>query len=49
MLELRMITAAVLRGVVLRCVNPEQGTPHLRGPAMGPGPGLRMEVLACRR
>ena len=49
MLELRMITAAVLRGVTLRCVNPEQGVPHLRGPAMGPGPTLRMEVLACRR
>ena len=48
-LELRMITAAVLRGVSLRCVNPELGVPHLRGPAMGPGPGLTMGVLACRR
>ncbi|QUQ63511.1 cytochrome P450 [Kutzneria sp. CA-103260] len=49
MTELRMITAAVLSGLSLRCVNPELGVPHLRGPAMGPGPGLRMEVLACRR
>ncbi len=46
--ELRTITATVLRRLTLRCVNPEQGVPHLRGPAMGPGPGLRMEVLACR-
>jgi cytochrome P450 len=47
MLELRMVTAAVLRAVELRCVNPERGVPHVRGPAMGPGADLRMAVRAC--
>ena len=49
MLELRMVVAAVLRGGEFRCLNPEQGVPHLRGPAMGPGPDLRMEVRKCPR
>ncbi|WP_229813560.1 cytochrome P450 [Lentzea flava] len=47
MLELRMIVAAVLRSLDLRCVNPWRGVPQLRGPAMRPKPGLRMEVRAC--
>ncbi|MFJ9445195.1 cytochrome P450 [Kitasatospora sp. NPDC101235] len=47
MLEMRMIVAAVLRRRELKCVNPETGVPHLRGPAMGPGEDLRMVVTAC--
>ncbi|GAA2708178.1 cytochrome P450 [Micromonospora olivasterospora] len=48
MLELRMIVAAVLRSLDLRCVNPRRGVPQLRGAAMGPKPGLRMEVRHVR-
>ncbi|KOV84800.1 hypothetical protein ADL03_14965 [Nocardia sp. NRRL S-836] len=48
MLELRMIVAAVLRSLELRCVNPRRGVPQLRGVAMGPRPGLRMEVRRVR-
>jgi cytochrome P450 len=47
MLELRMTVAAVLRRYDLRCVNPEAGVPHSRGPAMGPRPELA--VAAARR
>ncbi|MGS2646836.1 cytochrome P450 [Streptosporangium sp. LJ11] len=46
MLEMRMVVAAVLRRHDLRCLNPEAAVPHLRGPAMGPGP-LRMAVGGC--
>jgi cytochrome P450 len=48
MLEIRMITAAVLRRRELRSVNPMAGTPQLRGPAMAPSDRLRMEVISCR-
>jgi cytochrome P450 len=44
MLELRMIVAAVTRRTRLRCTNPHVGVPHMRGPAMGPGPNLTMAV-----
>jgi cytochrome P450 len=48
MLELRMIVAAVTRRTRLRCTNPHVGVPHMRGPAMGPGPDLTMAVDECR-
>jgi cytochrome P450 len=48
LVELRMVVAAVLRRSELHCVNPRAGVPHLRGPAMGPGPDLTMEVRAWR-
>ncbi|MGH3624777.1 MAG: cytochrome P450, partial [Sciscionella sp.] len=44
MLEIRMLTAAVLRRCTLRCVNPRQDVRQLRGPAMAPARGLRMVV-----
>lgn len=47
--EIRMITAAVLRRRELRCVNPRAGVPQLRGHAMAPSSRLRMEVTAWRR
>lgn len=46
MLEMRMVVAAVLRRVELRCLNPEVGVPHPRGPSMGPGRNLLMSVRA---
>jgi len=48
LLELRMITAAVLRRREWRCVNPRAGTLQLRGHAMAPSARLRMRVTACR-
>jgi cytochrome P450 len=48
MLEIRMITAAVLRRCQLHCVNPEAGIPELRGPAMTLAPGLRMSISPHR-
>jgi cytochrome P450 family 110 len=48
-LEIRMITAAVLRRVDWRCVNPSAAVPRLRGHAMAPDSGLCMKVLSCRR
>jgi cytochrome P450 len=36
MLEIRMVTAAVLRHGNLRCVNPDAAVPRFRGPAMAP-------------
>lgn len=47
-LEIRMITAALLRRRVLRTVNPRAGVTELRGHAMAPSARLRMEVVACR-
>ena len=44
MLEVRMITAAVLRRCQLHCVNPEAGIPELRGPAMTLAPALRISI-----
>lgn len=48
MLEIRMITAAVLRRCQLHCVNPEAGIPELRGPAMTLARGLRMSIIPHR-
>jgi cytochrome P450 len=48
MLEVRMITAAVLRRCQLHCVNPEAGIPELRGPAMTLAQGLRMSITPHR-
>ncbi|GHE84262.1 cytochrome P450 [Amycolatopsis deserti] len=47
-LEIRMVTAALLRRRVLRCVNPRAGVAKLRGHAMAPSARLRVEVVACR-
>ncbi|MGH4010397.1 MAG: cytochrome P450 [Pseudonocardiaceae bacterium] len=49
MLEVRMITAAVLRRCQLHCVNPEAGLPELRGPAMALAQGLQMLITPHRR
>ncbi|PXY25960.1 cytochrome [Prauserella coralliicola] len=46
-LEVRIITATLLRRRVLRCVNPSAGVPTVRGHAMAPSGRLRMEVTAC--
>jgi cytochrome P450 family 110 len=48
MLEVRMITAAVLRRCQLHCVNPQSGIPKLRGPAMTLARGLRMSITPHR-
>jgi cytochrome P450 len=48
MLEVRMITAAVLRRCQLHCVNPEAGISELRGPAMTLAQGLRMSITPRR-
>lgn len=47
-LEMRMVVAAVLRQTDLFCLNPGAGVPHLRGPAMGPGPRLTMRACPVR-
>lgn len=44
-LEIRMITAALLRRRELRCLNPRAGKPALRGHAMAPASSLRMQVV----
>jgi cytochrome P450 family 110 len=44
MVEVRMITAAVLRRCQLHCANPDAGRPELRGPAMTLARGLRMWI-----
>lgn len=44
MLEIRTVTAAVLRRGKLRCVNPEAAVPQFRGPAMAPSRRLRAVV-----
>lgn len=48
MLEIRMITAAVLRRCQLHCVNPQAGIPTLRGPAMTVASDLRMSIIPHR-
>ncbi|MGH3683749.1 MAG: cytochrome P450 [Pseudonocardiaceae bacterium] len=48
MLEVRMITAAVLHRCQLHCVNPEAGLPELRGPAMTLAPELQMSITPHR-
>ncbi|HEX8761514.1 MAG TPA: cytochrome P450 [Pseudonocardiaceae bacterium] len=48
MLEVRMITAAVLRRCQLHCVNPEAGIAVLRGPTMALAQGLQMSVTPRR-
>ena len=47
-LEIRMITAAVLRRCQLCCVNPEAGKPELRGPVMTLTRDLRISVTPHR-
>lgn len=47
-MEIRMITAAVLRRREWSCLNPAAGVPELRGHAMAPAARLRMKVLRCR-
>jgi cytochrome P450 len=47
-LEIRLITAAVLRRCQLHCLNPEAGLPELRGPAMTLARDLRMSVIPRR-
>jgi cytochrome P450 len=49
MVEIRMITAAVLRRYELRCVNPEAGIPILRGPAMTLPQNVRMLITTHHR
>lgn len=48
MVQVRMITAAVLRRCQLHCVNPEAGVPELRGPAMTLARKLRMSITPHR-
>jgi cytochrome P450 family 110 len=48
MLEIRMITAAVLRRCQLHCVNSQAGIPELRGPAMTLARDLRMSITPRR-
>jgi cytochrome P450 len=45
-LEIRMITAAVLRRRIWHRVNPKSGVPQLRGQVLAPT-GVRMRVLSC--
>lgn len=45
-LEVRMITAAVLRRRVWRCANRSGPAPRLRGQVLAPA-GVRMRVLSC--
>lgn len=46
-LEIRTITAAVLRRREWQAVNPSAGVPQLRGHAMAPAAKLRMRVTRC--
>lgn len=47
-LEIRMITAAVLRRHDWRCVNPRAEPAQMRGNILAPASRLRMRVLTCR-
>lgn len=47
-MEIRMITAALLRRRTWACVAPRRGTVRMRGNVMAPAPGIRLRVLACR-
>lgn len=47
-LEIRMITAALLRRRVWVCVTPRLGVTRMRGNVMAPARRLRLRVLACR-
>jgi cytochrome P450 len=47
LLEIRMVTAAVLRRRELRCVDTGAGVPRLRGSAAAPDTKLRMVVTRC--
>jgi cytochrome P450 len=49
MLEVRMITAAVLRRCQLHCVDIEAGVPEVRGPAMTMASDLHMSMVPRRR
>jgi cytochrome P450 len=46
-LEIRMISAAVLRRREWHLANPRAGVPQLRGNVMAPASRLRMRVLSC--
>ncbi|HKR52444.1 MAG TPA: cytochrome P450, partial [Pseudonocardiaceae bacterium] len=48
MLEVRMITAAVLRRCRLHCTNVEAGVPEVRGPAMALASRLHMSMAPRR-
>jgi cytochrome P450 family 110 len=47
-LEIRMITAALLRRREWRCVRPRGGVARMRGNVLAPSAGLRLRVLSCR-
>ncbi|HEX4705106.1 MAG TPA: cytochrome P450 [Pseudonocardiaceae bacterium] len=47
-MEIRMITAALLRRRAWVCVIPRLGVTRMRGNVMAPARGLRLRVLACR-
>ncbi|MEU2718376.1 cytochrome P450 [Streptomyces sp. NPDC007205] len=47
MLEIRMVIAAALRRIELGRPDPQVGTPHRRGPAMGPSPTLTLTARPC--
>lgn len=47
-LEIRIISAALLRRRELCCVNTRAGIPQMRGHAMAPAARLRMKVTRCR-
>jgi cytochrome P450 family 110 len=47
-LEIRMITAGVLRRREWRCVNPRADVARMRGNILTPASRLRMRVLSCR-
>jgi cytochrome P450 len=47
-LEIRMITADLLRRREWRCVNPRGGVAQMRGNILAPASRLRMRVLSCR-
>lgn len=47
LLEIRMITTALLRRREWHCVNSRSVSPQLRGHAMAPAARLRMKVIRC--
>jgi cytochrome P450 len=47
-LEIRMITAAVLRRREWRCANPRARPAQMRGNVLAPASRLRMRVVSCR-
>lgn len=47
-MEIRMITAALLRRRAWTCITPRLGAVRMRGNVMAPASGLRLRILACR-